>query len=69
VIALEFEGRRDHEAAIFMSGRREGYVLFHPGESAPERRMLAQVSTLIQDLRGARPGSGTRSDSSIRPPG
>ena len=71
VIAAEFEGRRDHDAVIFMSGRREGYLLFGPGEAATDRRMLAQVSTLIQDLRGSRPGSAPRmgSDSSIRPPG
>jgi HEAT repeat protein len=71
VIAAEFEGRRDHEAVIFMSGRREGYLLFQPGEPAPERRMLAQVSALLQDLQRSRvgPGGRTGSDSSIRPPG
>jgi hypothetical protein len=71
VIAAEFEGRRDHDAAIFMAGRREGYLLFGPGESATERRMLAQVSAIIQDLRGSRHGSQPRSgtDSTIRPPG
>jgi hypothetical protein len=72
VVAAEFESRRDHEAAIFMAGRREGYCLFSPGESATERRMLSQVSSLLQEMRGARLGSGTRvggSDSTIRPPG
>jgi hypothetical protein len=71
VIAAEFEGRRDHEAVVFMSGRREGYLLFQPGETTPERRMLAQVSSLLQDLQRTRvgPGGRTGSDSSIRPPG
>jgi hypothetical protein len=71
VIAAEFEGRRDHEAVIFMSGRREGYLLFCPGDTAPERRMLSQVSTLLQDLQRTRFGGGGRtgSHSSIRPPG
>jgi hypothetical protein len=71
VIAAEFEGRRDNEAVIFMSGRREGYLLFQPGEPAPERRMLAQVSALLQDFQRSRvgPGGRTDSDSSIRPPG
>lgn len=71
VIAAEFEGRRDHEAFIFMSGRREGYVLFQPNERAPERRMLAQVSSLVQEMQRSRvgPSGRTGSDSSIRPPG
>jgi hypothetical protein len=73
IVAAEFEGRRDHEAFIFMSGRREGYILFQPGERAPERRMLAQVAALLQDIQRSRvsPSSGGRtgSDSSIRPPG
>ena len=71
VIAAEFEGRRDHEAVIFMSGRREGYLLFQPGERAPERRMLAQVNSLLQELQRARvsPSGRPGSDSSIRPPG
>ena len=71
VIAAEFEGRRDHEAVIFMAGRREGYLIFSPGDTAPERRMLSQVSSLLQDLQRSRvlgPGR-TGSDSSIRPPG
>jgi len=71
VIAAEFEGRRDHEAFIFMAGKREGYVLFQPGERAPERRMLAQVSSLVQEIQRSRvgPSGRTGSDSSIRPPG
>jgi hypothetical protein len=71
VIAAEFEGRRDHEAFIFMAGKREGYVLFQPNETAPERRMLAQVAALMQEMQRARVGPGGRpgSDSSIRPPG
>jgi hypothetical protein len=71
VIAAEFEGRRDHEAFIFMAGKREGYALFQPNEPAPERRMLAQVASLVQELQRARvgPGGRTGSDSSIRPPG
>lgn len=70
VIAAEFEGRRDHEAVIFMSGRREGYLLFQPNEPAPERRMLAQVSSILQDLQSrVGPGGKSGSDSSIRPPG
>jgi hypothetical protein len=69
VIAAEFEGRRDQEAFIFMSGRREGYLLFSPGETAPERRMLAQVNTLVQELMRSRVGGRPGSDSSIRPPG
>jgi hypothetical protein len=71
VVAAEFEGRRDHEAFIFMAGRREGYILFQPGETAPERRMLAQVAALLQDIQRSRvgPSSRTGSDSSIRPPG
>jgi hypothetical protein len=70
VIAAEFEGRRDHEAVIFMSGRREGYLLFQSGEAAPERRMLAQVSSILQDLQHrVGPGGKSGSDSSIRPPG
>ncbi|HVE39480.1 MAG TPA: HEAT repeat domain-containing protein [Planctomycetota bacterium] len=70
IIAAEFESRRDQEALIFMSGKREGHVLFHPGEGAPERRMLLQAASLLQDLR-SRAGSGTRSgsDSAMRPPG
>jgi len=71
VIAAEFEGRRDHEAFIFMAGKREGYLLFQPGEPAPERRMLAQVAALLQDTQRSKvgPGGRTGSDSSIRPPG
>lgn len=71
VIAAEFEGRRDHEAFIFMAGRREGYLLFQFGEPAPERRMLAQVSSLLQEIQRSRTGhpGRTGSDSSIRPPG
>ena len=70
VIGAEFEGRRDQDAVIFMAGRREGYLLFSPGDVAPERRMLAQVSALLQDLQRAKVGGGrTGSDSSIRPPG
>ena len=71
VVAAEFEGRRDHDAVIFMAGRREGYLLFAPGEGAPERRMLAELGSIIQDLRGSRMGPHTRSgtDSTIRPPG
>jgi hypothetical protein len=71
VIAAEFEGRRDHEAFIFMAGKREGYILFHPGETAPERRMLAQVTSLVQEIQRSRvgPSGRTGSDSSIRPPG
>jgi hypothetical protein len=71
VIAAEFEGRRDHEAFIFLAGKREGYILFQPNERAPERRMLAQVASLMQELQRSRvsPGGRTGSDSSIRPPG
>jgi HEAT repeat protein len=71
VIAAEFEGRRDHEVFIFMAGKREGYLLFQPGERAPERRMLAQVSALLQEMQRshAGPGGRTGSDTSIRPPG
>lgn len=70
VIGAEFEGRRDQEAVIFMAGRREGYLLFSPGDVAPERRMLMQVASLLQDLQRAKVGGGrTGSDSSIRPPG
>ena len=71
VIAAEFEGRRDSEAVIFMAGRREGYLLFSPGDQAPERRMLSQVSSLLQELMRTRVAGGGRtgSDSSIRPPG
>jgi hypothetical protein len=70
VIGAEFEGRRDQEAVIFMAGRREGYLLFSPGDPAPERRMLAQVATLLQDLQRTKVGGGrSGSDSSIRPPG
>jgi hypothetical protein len=71
VIAAEFEGRRDHEAFIFMAGKREGYILFQPGETAPERRMLAQVASLVQEIQRSRvgPSGRTGSDSSIRPPG
>lgn len=71
VIAAEFEMRRDHEAVIFMSGRREGYLLFQPGEPAPERRMLAQIASILQDLARSRvsPSGQPGSDSSIRPPG
>jgi HEAT repeat protein len=70
IIAAEFESRRDHEALIFMSGKREGHVLFHPGEPAPERRMLQQVKSLMQELR-ARAASSARQgeDSALRPPG
>jgi hypothetical protein len=72
VIAAEFEGRRDQEAVIFMSGKREGYLLFSPGDAAPERRMLMQVSALLQDLLRSRVGGSggrTGSDSALRPPG
>jgi len=71
VIAAEFEGRRDHEAFIFMAGKREGYVLFQPNERAPERRMLMQVASLVQEMNRSRvgPSGRTGSDSSIRPPG
>jgi len=71
VIAAEFEGRRDHEAFIFLSGKREGYVLYQPNERAPERRMLAQVAALVQEMNRSRvgPSGRTGSDSSIRPPG
>jgi HEAT repeat protein len=71
VIAAEFEGRRDHEAFVFMAGKREGYALFQPNERAPERRMLAQVAAMLQEFNRSRvsPGGRTGSDSSIRPPG
>jgi hypothetical protein len=71
VIAAEFEGRRDQDAVIFMCSRREGYLLFQPGDSAPERRMLAQVASLLPDLRGSRvtPAPRGGSDTAIRPPG
>jgi hypothetical protein len=71
LIAAEFESRRDQEALIFMSGKREGYVLFHPGEGAPERRMLLQAASLLQDLRSrAAPGAPrSGSDAALRPPG
>jgi HEAT repeat protein len=65
VIAAEFESRRDHEALIFMSGKRDGYALFNPGEAAPERRMLAQVTSVLQDLRSRSTGG----DSSVGRPG
>ncbi|HLY10325.1 MAG TPA: HEAT repeat domain-containing protein [Planctomycetota bacterium] len=71
IVAAEFEGRRDHEAFIFMAGKREGYILFQPNERAPERRMLSQVASLMQELARSRvgPSGRTGSDSSIRPPG
>ncbi len=70
IIAAEFESRRDQEALIFMSGKREGHVLFHPGEGAPERRMLLQAASLLQELR-SRAAAGIRSgsDSTMGPPG
>jgi HEAT repeat protein len=69
LIAADFESRRDQEALIFMSGKREGQVLFNPGEGAPERRMLLQAASLLQELRGrAAPGARSASDSALRPP-
>jgi len=65
IVAAEFESRRDQEAVLFMSGKREGHVLFHPGEGAPDRRMLLQAANLLAELR-SRGGSGT--DSALRPP-
>lgn len=68
VIAAEFEGRRDHDAFTAMFPRREGLFLFLPGENAPERRILMQVDTLIEDAQRVRTTGGRGgSDSSIRP--
>ena len=69
IIGAEFEGRRDHEAVVFISGKRDGHVLFHPGEPAPERRMLVQMGTMLRELRArAMPGAGPiNTDSAIRP--
>jgi hypothetical protein len=68
IVAAEFESRRDQEALIFMSGKREGHLLFNPGEGAPDRRMLLQAASLLADLRGRGTTPTASGDSTMRPP-
>jgi HEAT repeat protein len=71
VIAAEFEGRRDKEAFQALAHRKEGFFLFQPGESAPERRILVTIDSLFEEAVKARSSSSRipGPDPSARPSG
>jgi hypothetical protein len=59
VVAVEYEGRRDHDALPFLGARREGFWLFQPGDMPTSRRMLMTVEGVVEAMKRARPGSSS----------